>query len=139
NSAKRKRGVGTRVHRVPFQCAISCPLSAVLPTAQASRADRAATPFRTIPGTRTGLHAVPFQCSIAAPVLPCPAAQASRAEVAATELRTSGTRPRRGTGFQAVPFHRKITADPPRVFPTAQALRAEVTHTPLSSTGPSRG
>ena len=62
----------------------------VLPTAQALRADTAATPERPLPagaGLGTFFQAVPFQCAIKAlgraPPL-SPTAQAFRAEVAAT-------------------------------------------------------
>ena len=66
----------------------------VVPTAQASSAEVAATPSSTVPALRFGLgtcfQVVPFQCRIRVSELPwltllvLPTAQAFRAEVAAT-------------------------------------------------------
>jgi len=84
-------GLRARCHRLPFQCKIKVwPPTAISPTAQASRADSAATPCRgTKPRPRSGLgtldQARPSQRSISGslPVV-TPTAQAARAEIAAT-------------------------------------------------------
>jgi hypothetical protein len=67
--APADRGLGTCFQAAPFQCRISSPASAVVPTAQASRADRAATAFRTSPArpehppaSGTGTTGVPSLC-----------------------------------------------------------------------------
>src|SRR5690348_15261151 len=96
-------GLGTCVQAAPFQCRISGLPSQ--PTAQASRAEVAATPqrFAKPPGVGLGtrFHAVPFQCRItdtyplAVPVAGVrggrvkPTAQASRAETTATPRRVT--------------------------------------------------
>jgi hypothetical protein len=72
-------GLLTRLHRVPFQCRISV-LPRARPTAQALRAEVAATPSSTddLPaGTGTCFQDRPFQCTISDLLaLVTPAAQA---------------------------------------------------------------
>src|SRR5579859_418052 len=90
-------GLGTRCQAVPFQCSISVCVTLpgpvrIQPTAQASRADVAATPVRKLKcllsvGLGTSFQALPFQCSINVepwPWFDTPTAQALAREVAAT-------------------------------------------------------
>src|SRR6516225_2486868 len=127
-------------------------LKATQPTAQALRAEVAATAASLLSSGRRGLatcfHAVPFQCTIMVWVVPPvgpkqwlaqPTAQALRAEVAATPL-SAPILASAGLGIrvQAVPFQCRITVcglteerKQKAVQPTAQALRAEVAATLL--------
>src|ERR1022692_1190311 len=74
-NAYRGCGVGTRFHAAPFQRTITVLaglnlVESVQPTAQALRAETAATPLRVAPVPGLGLgprfHEVPFQCMIRA-------------------------------------------------------------------------
>src|SRR5215472_14041666 len=142
-------GLGTRRHLVPFQCAISVSdaVPPKPPTAQASLADSAATPYRTLipAGPLAGLglgtcrHLVPPQCAIRvlSPVLVeySPTAQMLRPDVPATASSTSSLL---GLGLSTcchlVPFQCTIrvwSVLPTRTPPTAQALQEERTATPL--------
>src|SRR6185437_3802126 len=90
-------------HRAPFhrRARTRPPDSESPPTAQACRADPAATAYRTllvlpVPGSglATLRHLVPFQCSIRVPVgpVPCwrePTAQMLRADIAAPPFSSS--------------------------------------------------
>src|SRR5262249_5307275 len=85
--------LGTFFHVVPFQRTIkTLAVLLMTPTAQALRAEVAATPLRVLPDAGLGLgtcfQVVPFQCMIKVLPLPrSPTAQALRAEVAATPSR----------------------------------------------------
>ena len=116
----------------------------VSPTAQALRAEAAATPESSELGAGLGLgtcfHAAPFHRRITvpkdvAPVMVSPTAQALRAETAATLRSAAPPAGGLGTRFHTVPFHRRIRLGPgpqPQLMsPTAQALLADVTATPL--------
>src|SRR5260370_42073104 len=96
--------LATGLHAVPFQRSIRvrwCRLRQRLqPTAQALRADAAATPSSAAPaavfGRCTRCQPLPFQCAMRAWPLPgslpaCPTAQAFRADVAATYRRAPRT------------------------------------------------
>jgi hypothetical protein len=144
---------------VPFQCnatVVGLALNSrpFRPTAQALRAEAAATPKSSAPparlGLRTSFHLVPFQRSITVfgpgwlGLLVQPTAQAFRADVTATPARLPPAAGfGLGTRFQAVPFQRRIKVSgfslKQRVQPTAQALRAEVTATPYRTLSPVAG
>jgi hypothetical protein len=135
-------GLRTFVHFLPFHRSIRAwawlVALKVSPTAQALRAESAATPDKLLCdglGLGTRFHALPFQCriSVLTPewVLMLPTAQASLAEVAATLSRRLPAGPGLGTLVQALPFHRSIRAREP-LTPTVQALRAEIAATLLS-------
>src|SRR5579884_3078595 len=92
-------GLATMLHWVPSQCSISvCPMPLgpeVLPTAQISLVETAATAFKTLDtegtfGLLTIFHCLPFQCSISVCAGPrllldiSPTAQTSAADRAVT-------------------------------------------------------
>jgi len=90
-------GLGTRFHALPFQRRIKVlgllVKQLAQPTAQALRADTAATLARLPLGLGTRFHALPFQCRIKVlgllvKQLAQPTAQAFLAEVAATPCRS---------------------------------------------------
>src|ERR1700731_4069464 len=84
-------GLRTCSQVVPFQCRIRVLPLSVEPTAQALRAEAAATPARMPPlgelGLGTRFQVVPFQCRIRVLSPVRPTAQALRAEAAATPAR----------------------------------------------------
>lgn len=114
------------------------------PTAQALRAEIAATPKRALCdglGLGTFFQLLPFQCrtSVLLPkperLMVAPTAQTLVAEIASTACRALRAGAGLDTCFHVLPFHRSIRAldllPQPFVQPTAQALRAETTATPL--------
>ena len=112
----------------------------VAPTAQALRADTAATPNRKLPvpgaGLGTCFHEAPFHRSIRVPPLPVtPTAQALAADAAATPKKMLPAGAGLGTAFHDVPFHRRIKGCidgvPQWLHPAAQARRAETAARPL--------
>jgi hypothetical protein len=127
---------------MPFHRSIKIPPVPVVPTAQALRAETAATPSRPPPAEAAGLRAccqdLPFQPSIkvldALPQLRVqPTAQVRPAEMTATEFRMPPAGLGLRTRFQAVPFQRRITVPElrsPSAWPTAQALRGDQAATP---------
>src|SRR5215469_14550554 len=97
----------------------------VSPTAHASLAEMAATPFRKpdlgVAGMTARAHARPFQCNITGWDVPRavkPTAQALPADVAATEVRVATGSAGGGGGFAAAPPWRPEAAaaakPPPR-------------------------
>gem|GEM_PF-3168070 len=111
------RGLGTRVHPVPFQPSIRVWPKPSTPTAQALRAEVAATPSRMLLpaglGLGTRFHPVPFHRTIRVFSPPTiPTAQALRAEAAATPSNQLEL----GTAANAAG-----PADPDRAAPAAPA------------------
>ena len=136
--------LGTRCQAVPVQCRISVP--APNPTAQASRAEIAASPEKpSLGGLVTSFHAVPFHPFDQARGGTTSESRADRPS-AARCCRDGGqvaaVRRGRATGtcFQAMPFHRRIKVLPPRdAWPTAQAFRREVAATAERKSATRRG
>jgi hypothetical protein len=130
-------GEGTRFHSAPFQWRIRLRPFGVAPTAQASRAESAATEDRVPAGPATVLQAVPSQWTINDLAPEFPTAQASLLDAAATadsDAKVPGLG--LGTWVQATPSQWRISvpiadvATP--VLPTAQASVADLAAIPLS-------
>jgi len=145
-------GLDTRFHAAPFHRKISVlgTPSLVwppLPTAQALRADRTATPdiwlAAPVAGTRSRCHVRPVHRKISdwlepKPHLLQPTAHAARAERTATPDNSDAEPvPGSRTLRQAAPFQCKISAllpvVPHLVQPTAHAFLADEAATPVSS------
>src|SRR6266567_4020958 len=104
-------GLGTMLHRVPFQCSISVCYTPLLPTeaptVQISFAETALASIRELKfdpglGLGTTLHCVPFQCSINVEptelLILNPAAQTLLVEMATTPKRKLACVPVFGLG-----------------------------------------
>src|SRR6266567_1186466 len=142
-------GLGTMLHRVPFQCSIRvrCMLLLLVevPTVQPSPVETVVTLLRKLScdptfGLGTMLHRVPFQCSISVwntPLLPteAPTVQISFAETALASIRELKFDPGLGLGttLHCVPFQCRINVEPPELLipnPTAQTLFVETATVP---------